>query len=259
MGPRTSDLPPRRRTSPHPLAVVVGAGRDELEVVGHAHERFPRLGEDDDRTTRKMASTCWRPRPSSARSTRLRKALGFANRKPYEASRIDVSEGPRTLHRVALQRVTDEIGNLLVDEVTTADVGESRHSSGRATSRDGQEVDPLLARRAQRVRLAGERPLARLAGRLQDQPRSLGVGAAGALCGRDRAGAVRGWRPRAARIPGLRRRQVPHRDHARMHRRRRPTFSPHSLRHRRPAWSTCGRALGPHRRGRRPALAEGDE
>ena len=104
MGPRTSDLPPRRRTSPHPLAVVVGAGRDELEVVGHAHERFPRLGEDDDRTARKMASTCRRPRPSSARSTRLRKALGFANRKPYEASRIDVSEGTRTLHRSAAAR-----------------------------------------------------------------------------------------------------------------------------------------------------------
>jgi integrase len=51
----------------------------------------------------------------------------------WRQSRVDVSEATRTLHRVALKRVTDQIGQLRVDEITpstVADLVARLHAAG---------------------------------------------------------------------------------------------------------------------------------
>jgi integrase len=90
--------------------------------------------------------------------------------------------------------------------------------------------------------------------RQRDAASALGERAAGAV--RRRYGPCSTRRPRArpAGVPGLRRRQVPHRRHARVHRRRRPELQ--SARPAPPAHLATApvrRAVGAHRRARRPA------
>ena len=77
------------------------------------------------------------------------------------------------------------------------------------------------------------RPLARLAGRRKTARKALWVEVPPVLFEASPRSCRATTAPRAARLPGVRRRPLPHRDRARLHRRRRAPFSPHDLRHRR--------------------------
>ena len=89
----------------------------------------------------------------------------------------------------------------------------------------GARRDRDAARRARGAHLGrrrrAARPLARLAGRQQDEPRPMGECAPGAVRSRDGALCPRRPHPRPARVPGVRRRPLPHRDRASVHRGRR--------------------------------------
>ena len=101
--------------------------------------------------------------------------------------------------------------------------------AARARARRQRDED----RRARAAHLGrrrrAARPLARLSGRREVGRRALGDSPARAVRRRHGARAARGSHPRAARLPGLRRRQVPHGAHPRLHGRRDPAFSARTI------------------------------
>ena len=89
----------------------------------------------------------------------------------WKASRVDVTDSTRVLHRVALDRVLPVLGSLAVDKITADDVArlvEKLHADGKARETirksvkylaavlDYSGVDPNPARDKQRIRLPYE-------------------------------------------------------------------------------------------------------